>query len=71
MNEHRIDRLAGVRAALEIDSVGGPVLIAPLTDAKRTQNLKSLASELAQFAGRARRDPIVRSRPQAKRYVPH
>lgn len=64
-------QLAGVRAALLTDSAGGPVLIAPLTDAKRSQNLKALASELAQFAGRARRNPIARSRPQAKRYTPH
>lgn len=64
-------QLAGVRAALLTDSAGGPVLIAPLTDAKRSQNLKALASELAQFAGRARRNPIARSRPQAKRYIPH
>ena len=62
-------QLDGVRTALLIDSAGGPVLIVPLTDAGRTQNLKALASELAHFAGHARRNPIVRSRPQAKRYI--
>ena len=63
-------QLAGVRTALLIDSAGGPVLIAPLTDAKRTQNLTALANELAAFAGHARRNPIARSRPQAKRFIP-
>jgi hypothetical protein len=64
-------QLAAVRAGLLVNSSGGAVFIAPLGDSARSQNLNTLAKELAAFARRARRSPIARTRPQAKRYVPH
>jgi hypothetical protein len=60
--------LARVKDALLGDSVGGPVLIAPLADRARTKNIQAMATELAAFARKARHRPIVRSHGQAKRY---
>jgi hypothetical protein len=62
--------LKPVRAALLAGSTGGPALIAPLADAARTRNLRSMATELARFSRSARRAPISRSRGLPNRYRP-
>jgi hypothetical protein len=54
--------LAGVRDALLATSPGGPVLIAPLADPARTQNLKAMRAELARYSRAARRSPLARAR---------
>jgi hypothetical protein len=62
--------LKRVRDALLAGATGGPTLIAPLADAARTRNLRSIATELARYSRSARRTPISRSRALPNRYRP-
>ena len=63
--------LAAVKDGLLADSVGGPVLIAPLADPARTKNIQAMVSELTSFAHNAQRTPVVRSRGEPRRYRQH
>ncbi len=56
------DDLKRVRKALLAQPSSGGMLIAPLADTQRTQLLQALAAQLARYAKKARRNPIVRTR---------
>jgi hypothetical protein len=60
--------LGRARQTLEASASGGPALIAPLTDAARSNNIRAIASGLSKFASSARRQPITHSRPGPKRF---
>jgi hypothetical protein len=59
------------RTALLGTPSSGPVLIAPLMDSGRNQNLTALASSFSAFARAPRRQPILSTRPGRRRYRPH
>lgn len=62
--------LRRARQAFAVEPVGGPALIAPLSDPARLRNLTKLAGELDAYARGLRRTPIRRSRPRPLRVRP-